>query len=214
MKALSPSILILCVAISAIALHYPKIAIAKDLGTFGDTYPIAEEDFLEFIKRRLSELEQQGQWKKVKEKMVMDAKHYRDRPTPVAGINKTTQSRTFLLNPGIILDHDVTDNNGKLIAKAGSFVNPLIFVPLTKTLIFYNADDVAQVKWALAKDRELKGKDKLILVGGSVQTEEKRFSKSIYFDQSGRLTTRFQISHVPAFVSQDGVMLKITEIKL
>lgn len=212
MKAFSPIMLALCVIISAVTLHYSKMAIAKDLGTFGETYPIAEEDFLEFIKRRLSELEQQGEWKKVQEKMVVNTEHYRDRPTPVAGINMTTQTRTFLLNPGITLDHDVTDSNGKLIAKAGSFVNPLIFVPLTKTLIFYNADDAAQVKWAQTKDRELKGKDKLILVGGSVQAEEKRFNKSIFFDQSGRLTTRFKITHVPAFVSQDGVMLKITEV--
>lgn len=213
MKTLSPMVLALCLIVSGIALHYPKLVIAKDLGTFGNIYPIAEEDFLEFIKRRLNELAQQGEWKKIQEKMVVDAEQYRDRPTPVAGINTTSQSRNFLLNPGITLDHDVTDNNGKLIAKAGSFVNPLIFVPLTKTLIFYNADDVAQVKWVQAKDRELKGKDKLILVGGSVKIEEKRFGKSVYFDQAGRLTTRFQIKQVPAVVEQFGLMLKVTEIK-
>lgn len=43
-------------------------------------------------------------------------------------------------------------------------------------------------------------------------SEEKRFGKPVYFDQNGRLTTRFQIKHVPAMISQEGLKLIIREI--
>jgi len=36
----------------------------------------------------------------------------------------------------------------------------------------------------------------------------------VYFDQNGELTTRFGITGSPAVVVQDGLRLKIDEIKL
>lgn len=102
---------------------------------------------------------------------------------------------------------------GKLIAQRGTHVNPLVLAPLNKTLIFYDADDKEEIEWVSKLDKKLNGKDKLILVKGSILQEEKRFSKSIYFDQAGRLTNRFNISHVPATVTQEGNKLRINEVK-
>lgn len=186
---------------------------ARDLGTVGETYPIMETDFIEFIQQKMNTLKETGEWKKVETDMIADTDHYRDRPTPIEGISTTHIQRRFYINPGITLDHDVFDHDHKLIAKAGTYVNPLVYVPLTKTLIFYNADDVNQVKWVVSKNKQLNGKDKLILVRGSLLAEEKRFKKPIYFDQAGRLTSRFQIKHTPAMVMQSGMSLLVTEVR-
>lgn len=186
---------------------------ARDLGTVGETYPIVETDFIEFIQQRMNILQQQGEWKRVETAMIARTDHYRDRPTPIEGLSATQIQRQFYINPGVTLDHDVFDQDHKLIAKAGTYINPLVYVPLSKALIFYNADDVKQVKWVVAKDKELNGKDKLILVKGSLLTEEKRFKKHIYFDQAGRLTSRFQIKHTPAMVMQSGMSLLVTEVR-
>lgn len=186
---------------------------AKDLGIMGETYPIAETDFLEYIQARLNQMQQNGEWQHVQAAMQQHASNYRDRPTPVSGVELTTTTRSWLMDPSIVLDHDVIAPDGKLIATKGTRVNPLVYVPLSKTLIFINADDAEQVKWAKQEDTRLQGKSKIILVNGSVLTSEKRLNKMVYFDQVGNLTRHFNIRHVPSTISQDGMMLRISEVK-
>lgn len=187
---------------------------ATDLGVMGETYPILEMDFIDFIQSRASQIQQNGAWQSLQRHATQKAIAYRDRPTRVAGITRATQMKNWKYDPSIILDHDVVSPDGKLIAVAGTRVNPLHYISLKKALLFYSSDDEAQVKWALEEDKKLNGKDKLILVNGSVLNEEARFKKPIYFDQSGQLTSHFGITHVPAKIMQEENILRITEIKL
>ncbi len=187
---------------------------AKDLGSFGETYTIAEQDFLEFIQSKAANFEQSGKSQAVKETMKQAAIRYRDRPPSVSGVTTAVENKTFDFDPSITLDHNIYGNGGQLIAVAGTRINPLVYVPLTKTLIFINSDDNKQIKWAAALDEKLKGKDKIILVDGSVLQAENSLNKKVYFDQNGRITTRFNIEHVPTTVVQNGIFLKISEVKL
>jgi conjugal transfer pilus assembly protein TraW len=130
----------------------------------------------------------------------------------VDGITRTVKTRSWKVDPSIVLDHDVATPDGKLIAAAGTRVNPLAYISLSKTLIFYNGDDETQVTWAVAQDKKLKGRDKLVLINGSVLAQERQFKKPIYFDQGGKLISRFGIKHVPALVSQAGLALHVSEV--
>jgi len=59
-----------------------------------------------------------------------------------------------------------------------------------------------------------KGKAKIILVNGSpveLMTAKKR---RFYFDQAGKLTTRFGIEHTPAIVTQAGRVMRVSEVAL
>lgn len=187
---------------------------ASDLGVMGETYSILEIDFMKFIQLRVSELQQNGRWQLIENGMRQKANAYRIRPTPVAGITKAIESRTFLFDPSIVLDKNVISPDGRLIAVAGTRVNPLLHMRLSKTLIFFDADDIEQVKWVTAQEKVLQGRTKLILVNGSLLEQEKVFKKPVYFDQAGQLTNRFGIHHVPALVSQQGDKLSITEAKV
>jgi conjugal transfer pilus assembly protein TraW len=187
---------------------------AKNLGTIGQVYPINEVDFLDFIQSRALAMQQNGLITKLQNDMQKSAASYRDRPTPVVGLTPATESKSWLFDPSIVLDHDVVSQNGKIIAIQGTRVNPLVHVSLSKTLIFYDADDEKEIEWLAQIDKKLKGKEKFILVKGSVLNEEKRMLKQVYFDQSGLLTARFNIKHVPALVSQEGTYLRISEVKL
>jgi conjugal transfer pilus assembly protein TraW len=190
------------------------MAFAKDLGVMGETYPIAEVDFLDFIQSRAANIQQSGAWQALQDKSQQKAVQYRDRPKAVAGMLRTQTAKSWHFDPSIVLDHDVKTHEGKIIAARGSRVNPLQVVSLSKTLIFYNSDDPEQVTWVIMQDKKLKGKTKLILVNGSVLNQEKHFKKAIYFDQEARLTSRFGITHVPAIVRQEGWTLRIEEVKL
>jgi conjugal transfer pilus assembly protein TraW len=187
---------------------------ARCIGIIGQTYAIKEIDFLDFIQSRALAMEQNGFVNKLQNDMKKSAASYRDRPISVYGVEHATEAKSWLLDPSIVLDHDVVTPDGKLVAARGSRVNPLVHVSLSKTLIFYNADDKEEMKWVAGLDKKLKGEDKIILVNGSILKEEKRLSKQVYFDQSGRLTARFNIKHVPATVVQEGTFLRINEVKL
>jgi conjugal transfer pilus assembly protein TraW len=196
-----------------LVLSFSSLICAKNIGTIGQLYSIKEVDFLDFIQARALSVEQNGLLKTLQNDMQKNATLYRDRPTPVSGIEHTQEPKSWLFDPSIVLDHDVKTPDGKLIAAEGARVNPLVHVSLNKTLIFYDADDKNELQWILEIDKKLKGKDKIILVNGSILKEEKRLSKQVYFDQSGRLAARFNITHVPATVEQEGVSLRVSEVK-
>jgi len=185
---------------------------AKDLGIVGQTYPILEEDFLLFIQNRLQIMKQNGEWQKIETQFRDNVEKHADRPNPVSEISKTTQAETWNFDLSLIVPYDLMDAQGRIFVKAGTSINPLQYRSLSNVLLFFDGDDVKQVAWAKKIDLNFNGKTRLILVKGSITQNEKLFSKAIYFDQSGRLTTRFQIQHVPAIVQQEGSHLKISEV--
>ncbi len=211
MSKLKSHILIVPFILLSSMSHY---SYAKNFGTFGETYPITETDFLEFIQSKALAYQKSGQWQETLNSTRDQAEKYRDRPTMVDGLSKAVVSKVWDFDPSITLDHNISTPDGKLIAIAGTRINPLVYVPLSKTLIFIDADDKSQVLWAVKLDEELVGKDKVILVNGSVLAQEGAFKKAVYFDQGGRLVKRFSIEHTPATVAQNGLKLRIHEVKL
>lgn len=185
---------------------------AKDFGVLGEVYPIKETDFLEFIKTKLKNMEQNGELKKMQEQMTATVKGHIDRPTPVAGITRTIKNRHWQFDPTFTVTRDFTDNHGRVFAHAGEKYNPLKIAPWRNVWLFYDADDKEQVNWVMQEDKKLQGKDKLILVNGSVFTQMQLFKKRIYFDQYGKITAKLGITHVPAEVRQKEEVLKISEI--
>lgn len=204
--------LILLITLMGLFMFNPSYA--KDLGVMGETYPIMETDFLDFIQARIAKMQQGGEWQSLKNQVQQDAIRYRDRPKKVEGITRVQKTKSWVFDPSIRLDHDLITPDGKRIAATGTHVNPLDYISLSKALIFYNGDDPDQVSWALAQDKKLNQRTKFILVQGSLLQQEKQCQKQIYFDQAGRLTTRFGITHVPAMVSQEGSVLRIKEFLL
>src|SRR6185437_14514015 len=94
--------MILMLLISISMLHP---AFAKDLGVMGETYPIVEIDFLEFIQSRAATFQQTGQWQNLQNKIQQDAIQYRDRPKRVSGISRAQNTKSWLFDPSIRLDH-------------------------------------------------------------------------------------------------------------
>lgn len=189
-------------------------AYAQDLGVVGEIYPIQEEDILVFILHRIAAMQETGEWQTLQNQFRARVERHVDRPKPVRSISKAPVTKSWNYDPSLMVPYDLKDAKGKIFAKAGTTINPLKFITIQKTLIFFDGDDQAQVKWASLINQHLSGKTKLILVNGSVSEQVKRFHQSIYFDQAGRLTTKFHIQHVPAKVAQEGFHLKISEIAL
>ncbi len=186
---------------------------AKNCGVIGTTYPIAEADLRQIIQERLLTLQQNGELSKLQNKFNQDVDKKMDRPQAVVGLKRTNEPHTRLFDPSMQFPYDIKNSDGQIVVPKGTMINPLDTVLLNETLIFYNADDPEQVTWAKQLDQQLKGKDKLILVKGSIIEQIKLFKKPLYFDQEGRLTKRFNLKQVPALISQQGNRLKIEEVQ-
>lgn len=191
-----------------------KSATATDLGIHGVTYPIKEKNLLEEIQEKLQEAKKDGRLEKfqngVKKQMMDQASN----PKPVDGIIKATANRDWIYDPSISWPDDLKDQTGKTFYRAGTKVNPLDKISLTRALLFIDGSDDSQVKWALDQYNRRKSKAKIILVKGRVIDLMKKKKMRLYFDQTGVLVNKFSIKAVPASVEQEGKMLRVKEVAI
>ena len=181
---------------------------AKDLGTFGEIFPIAEENLLTVIKTKLQTLQNSGELEAHQKKIQEEAATRLQRPAEVLSIIKTKKPRVFTYKPSITVPYDLKDHNDKIFFKAGTTVNPLDMFALKYTLFFIDGDDKEQVNWAINH----KVKSKVILIKGLPFELMKEHGTQVYFDQGGALVKKFGITQVPARITQEGKNLKVEEV--
>ena len=186
-------------------------AMARSLGVHGTLWDIDEEDGVAFIKRRVGELSQDGTVDKMRNDSVAKTKNSILHPAPVPGYAKTAMNQTRYFDPSITLGKSVTDASGRIIYPAGTRVNPLMYGGLSKRFVFIDARDARQIEFAVT-DVKTHQNDLVVLVGGDWVEVSKRIGVQAYYDQAGALTKRFELSHVPSIMSQDGLRIKINEV--
>ncbi|HCD5425401.1 TPA: type-F conjugative transfer system protein TraW [Klebsiella aerogenes] len=186
-------------ALFAVCLVSP-LTRAADLGTWGDLWPIQEQDMLSLITQRLEALEKSGQWGQEMEAFKKRVKTNSQRPAPVEGIKKADKYEQRWFDPSIKLTEDLKDQNGVLFARKGQVLNPLKTVPFMQTLYFIDGDDPDQVAWMKRQVPETLI-SKIILVKGSIPDTSAALDSRIYFDQNGVLSQRFGLTSVPARIT-------------
>jgi len=182
---------------------------AEDLGQVGRSWPVAERDMAEELIARLRAKESRGELAKLHEGMRERAKDYARAPRSL-GLPRVVKSRSFLFDPSITVPYDLQDAEGRVFQKAGTRVNPLEHMTLTKRIAFVDAADPVQLDW-LRKQLAAPGAVKLVLTGGSPETISKQLHRAAWFDQDGSLVNIFGIRAVPAVISQDGRLLRVQE---
>ncbi len=186
---------------------------AGHLGVYGNTWEIAEPDMLDALMTKLKAMEKAGKLKQLEEDAKRKALATIENPKPLPGITTARQSRKWTFDPSIRVQETIKDHLGNVIAPAGMVVNPLAFTSLTKPLLFIDARDKRQVRYA----RSFVGREpraKVILVGGSWLNLTRAWKRQVFYDQAGFITGRFGIRQVPAVVRQQGKVLAIEELAL
>lgn len=197
-------VLLFCIIISLNA-H------CKDFGVEGTTYPVIEQNMLEWIMQRLNQMDKSGEIEKIQENFKQKSIERVMRPKPVEGITHATENREFLYDPSIMLSETILTHDGQTVHPAGTRVNPLDTARFRDTYLFIDGDSSEQVEWALSHPATQK---KIILISGPIIDLMKAHQIRLYFDQKGVYTGKFGIRHVPAQVSQFGKHLKVKEVAL
>ncbi|WP_337847848.1 type-F conjugative transfer system protein TraW [Sphingomonas sp.] len=185
---------------------------ARDYGQAAQAFPVIEPDLLSTIEARLRSAEASGELARTNEMFARRVEAKVRRPDPVEGITPARLARSWDFDPSVTIERDVRDQKGNLIAAAGHKINPLDFVTIHQDLVFIDGDDAEQLSWATAHYTDLKAK--IIFVNGSPIEQMTARKRRFYFDQEGRLTGKFGIEHTPAVVSQNGKVMRVSEVVL
>jgi conjugal transfer pilus assembly protein TraW len=198
------SLLFVCAFSSLAALH------AKDLGVYGETFPIAEENLLDVIRKKLANMEANGSLAQAQKKIAQKAKEKILKPSPLKGLIKTQTPRHWFYDPSMTIESDIKDHKGNLIASKGDVINPLDMVSWGAPLLFLDGDDPEQIKWAETQHVL----SKWVLVKGSPVELEEKLKRPVYFDQAGVLVNKFGIQQVPCRISQKNKKLLVEELTI
>lgn len=185
---------------------------AKDFGTYGDTYPVVEMNFIEAIQGKLQAMIDSGEWETFKKKYIEETMNGFKRPKG-ADLPHATANRTRLVDPSIILEMDIQMPNGKYIARKGDYINPLKQMGISHPLAFIDGDNPKQVEWAV-KMREKNPKTFIVLVNGNWYDLSVKHKFQFWFDQTGEFINRLDIQKTPSYVIQQDLRLKVDEIAL
>ena len=183
---------------------------AKDLGVWGEVWPIEEPDLLSQVETALKDLEESGELARMNEDARSRAREGLEEPPRVPGIVPATEPRTWLYDPAIVVQEDIVGPGGVLIAPAGTRIEPLAHRPLTQALLFIDGTRAAEVEWALAQVAPTR----IILLSGRPFDLARAQARAFYFDQGGTLAERFGLEATPARIRQEGLKLRIEELVL
>ena len=204
-----PAAILLAAGLAALpATGIPPAASAKDLGVRGATWPVVEPDLLAEIETRLLEMQRSGALARFEAEARERARRRIEEPDPVPGVAPALEHRSRPFDPAFTVARDIRTPDGTLIAAAGTRVDPLERIALSRDLLFVDGRREAEVAWALGHGRPAK----IVLLAGRPLKLMRRHGRPFYFDTGGRLAARFGLRFTPALVEQDGTRLRITEI--
>lgn len=201
-----------CLLISLLFIHMPYTIYAYDFGQRGQVYSIIETNFLDVIYNKLHKYKEEGRLDELNKEFTEKVKKSIYRPKS-SNIGPALANRMFYFDPTLELEKDIKNENGDIIAKSGTKVNPLNMVRLSKKLLFINGDIQKEVEYARTMLTS-EASTKVILVGGSVYETNRSLGVQVYFDQEQRLINRFGLKFTPSVVQQEDKYLKINEVAL
>lgn len=171
----------------------------KDLGVYGNLYPIEEVDLLAYIQERAKQVDQEELNKKMRE----DFEHSLE---VSLNVPEAKEVRTRYVDPSITVTSPVYDHKGHVIAPSGD-INPLEKIQLTDTIVALKESQMGIIP-------ELKKYHKnllLLLTDGNLQRAAEKIGQMVYKADSHMLE-RLGVEKVPSVITEEGTKLRVEEI--
>lgn len=197
-------------ALIAATFLAPGWSLAKDYGTHGPVWEIAEPNLLDVIQARLTAMDDSGELEDMREEMQDTTRAYANRPRPVLGLLPAEEARTYQVDLSITLERDLMDHRGQVFARAGTRINPLDYSHYNQRIVVFDGDDPDQVAFALSKGNEID--TLLVLTNGAPLELMRAHGRRFYFDQDGQITSRFQITRLPSVITRGNRVMVVEEV--
>ena len=178
--------------------------VTKNLGTVGTTYPVIEQDVVEQLKER-------AVYKSNEEQRRLLGQLEKYQPSDMHSLPRAKVDRSFPVDMTYTLEHDLRDNEGKIIYPRGFTFNPLDYVPFSEGLVIIDGDDPEQVEWFLKSPYARNHRARLLITGGYAYELSKKLHRAVYY-LTDLMAKRLQLAAVPAVVVREGRKLRVREI--
>ncbi|MBU0991719.1 MAG: hypothetical protein KJ737_04410 [Proteobacteria bacterium] len=178
----------------------------KDLGVYGTSYPIIEQDGIE----ALDDLSKGVTIQDLISPEEVKRKIKDFRPETVS-LPRCTEEREFLVGLSYSLEFDIPDQNGNIIYPKGYAFNPLKYTTNPKTYIFIDGDDPDQVNWFTHSSYADSAGVILMITKGSYLELIEDLDRPVFYALK-KITDRFQLEHVPSIVKQQGEYMHVKEV--
>lgn len=179
-------------------------ALAKDVGTFGNTYPIVEKDALTETQERAAQID----WKKVLDRKKLEK--YQG-PADRISLPRAKRDRVHTVDMTYVTEIDVPDGRGGILYPAGYRFNPLDYLTYPKTIIVINGNDPAQVKWFKESGYSGRVDVMLMITEGTFAAISKQVNCNLFY-ANAQIINRFQLHALPSIVRQKGRVMEVAEV--
>ncbi len=181
---------------------------AKDLGTAGATYPIAEKDAITEMQERAKQVD----WEKAikKDKMEKAIKNFK--PGGIKQLPRAADSRVFHVDMTYTLEVDIKDKDWNVLYPKGFVFNPLDYIHNPGTIfVVINGADQSQVNW-FKKSRYMSDPNvTLMITDGPYYELSKRLKRPVFYAIDG-VVERFELQYLPSIIQQKGRFMEVNEI--
>ena len=185
------------------AVLFASGAHAKDLGTFGATYAIAERDALAEIEQKAKGID----WSKVIKRTSVEKY---EGPSDRANLPRAASDRSFPVDMTYTLQMDIPDGKGGVLYPRGYTFNPLDYVTFARTLVVINGNDPEQVKWFVTSEYNGRIDVMILLTEGPYRSLGKKLDVPLFYADS-TIVERLRLSAVPSVVRQEGRNMVVSE---
>ena len=138
----------------------PTLAVHKQLETAGRTYPIVEPDIMEELRQKATGIDVES----------LRDQHDRYQPSNLHKLPRAAADRMFTVDMTYTLDHDIKDEQERLLYPHGFTIKPLQYATLTGGLVVVDGRQQKSIGMTLTEIailmQELGAEDAMNLDGG------------------------------------------------
>jgi hypothetical protein len=172
---------------------------------FGRTYDIVEPDAYEEVLKAVKKVKLE-KYKKVLQERIKKFMVVEEFNIPYA---KETNTRYY--EPRYELPFDIKDAKGRVIYPRGFTFNPLQYMNLYGSFIFFDARNALHLQWLKKGGYAGRMDVMLIATAGNIRDAGKFLKAQVYRGTKSMLE-RFDVKRIPCIVRQNGKHLEITEV--
>jgi conjugal transfer pilus assembly protein TraW len=192
--------------ILAIGMHGE--ALAKDLGKYGATYPIIEEDAISQMKKAIARYD----WEKFKIKQKEKIKNFK--PKDLVDLPVAKEDKVFKVDMTGAIKEDIIGRDGEVIYPKGYKYNPMEYVFMRRIIVFINGKDEKQIEWYKKSPYPADIRTMLLITDGSYLDVRKKLNTMTVYYANKEIIERMGIKAVPSVAVQKGTELEVQEYAL
>jgi conjugal transfer pilus assembly protein TraW len=186
---------------------------ARDLGTFGTTYKIAEKDIITEIEKRASETDWQGKFESEKDRLRKEA------GMASMSLPPAEKDRSYYVDMTYTLGKNIpkVDTSGKItgvLYSKGFTYNPLDYADITETYVILNGTREAELRWFDKYYKDDYRAYPIITEGDAFDVAEK-LGRGV-FKLDAQFRDRFEIENTVSVIYEDfsRKMMRVDVIKV